>query len=448
MNIAQPQNRAYCGYGSDSCGVGTDETDGGRSSDDRTGQERGGEVDKNMPSAERAETKRDADEEVRRQGETAEDLDCFDVFDSSANEVLDSYDAEGEKLRIDDWNINRSSFRLDAFSLRPEEILAQPVQADVSDAPISLPKWIELEKERLRHEEYITLHQASLLRKLCIAYGVGSLLSSRSGGLCSVCNFAVRESSSEMEIDSGWGVIGIDMIEPSLSVQLITKLRSPDNGSGEDSSDKKHVRGRYVRATGVSVSSCAHQDRDEMLLCREFGELLHELFSGECALRWKAYENHRHNGVLGDNEVPAPLQKKKSRDVSFSQATISVANGPTNKSTTGELKDAAKLPSLDNWDCPSSISQLADDLLSCADGLFRPDTAFTCITEALDEIVLLLEQPNKFLQPLSGVPQPRATNGKIFGRSVEISKLADVYHRVAMSNKGEVILISGYSGYV
>lgn len=488
MNSAQHPPQAF---NSGSFGVGEDDAVVGQSFDEGS-WDRVGEANLRTAS-EKAASNKMVNDEGHHQKETVEDLDCFDVLNDNVNEVLDAYESD-ESMITDSQNIlgpnsgssNRSSFNLDAFSLNPEEISTHHLLADVSEAlgtkngssnrfsfnldafslhpqeisahhlltdvleaPVALDRWIELEKGKVHEDK--ALHRTSLLRKLYIAYGIGTLLFSSPDGLSSVSNFAVRESSTELEVDSEWEVMRVDMIAPSLSVRIIA-TPVPENYSGEEISNDKPVRGRHVLAVVVNgTSTPANPDRtmqDEMPLCQAFGELLHELFSGEPALTWQRLEGGAHMNCSETDEhlALAPLAKKTSRDVSFSQATISEANITVSDGSNSQLKDAVRLPSLDNCDCPSSISQLVDDLLSCNDALFRPDTAFSCLSDAIDEIALLIEEPNKLLFSSSASHQLKISNGKLFGRSAELSELADVYHRVTSTGVGEAVLVGGFSG--
>lgn len=95
--------------------------------------------------------------------------------------------------------------------------------------------------------------------------------------------------------------------------------------------------------------------------------------------------------------------------------------------------------------CVSSF-QLVRDLLSCGDGIFRPDSAFKSLKDMTDEVHLLFEEPNLLFERAYQSNHQLIIGQRIFGRSEETAKIADAYSRVASTGMSEILFIAGLSG--
>lgn len=315
------------------------------------------------------------------------------------------------------------------------------------DLPTPLIMWINAEKCRSSKD-----HEASVLRRLSVAYGIGELIQSAntSQNLCFPSNFVVREqescnSISYVNCDAGWEVLGIDMIQPRTSVQLVSAQLPKPQGCTRT--------GRDVSAIIVETCTRALQgglnSRNEMFSCCAFGELLHFLFSGEQGKfgGYKDEDNDTENQSIAEIDMIKPT-KKQSRPTSLSQ--VSIRSGSSSiHSSIGRTNDRASfrfIPLID-YGYPPSISQLVGDLISSGDGLFRSDNAFSLLKDAMEEIRLLFKEP---ILLFGRTPQDNYSyftlGDRLFGRSVETAKILDAYHRVGSTSRSEAVIISGGSG--
>lgn len=329
-----------------------------------------------------------------------------------------------------------------------------------SNDTLPLLQWIEMETRRASQDT-----KRSVLRKLSVAYGIGKLLQSSQPAKerCTSENFAVREvslSSSMNRTNVGWEVEGVIMIDPPLSVQLVSSAGSTntdllvsssqhrENAVEPNSSDG--IVGRDVSAIIMDTYPPVMQEApgDEMQLCRAFGELLHFLFSEEEVQD----KGHQDEGDINDAMALTQPSKRQTRVSSFSQASIysesHCADAKISNDGQSEHKDSLKFPPLIDYGYPPSISLLVRDLLSCGDGLFRSDSAFKSLKEASDEVHLLFQEPTSLLFERAHHEKHLLKMGtkKLFGRSFETATILDAYHRVASTQRSEVVIIGGYSG--
>lgn len=320
----------------------------------------------------------------------------------------------------------------------PQPGRSEPPQAINSCASYTLRQWINHEKMRSRFVDF----KASLLERVTVAYGIGKLIESCNGPIRSISsdNFAVRvrETYQVQGTHPESEVVGVDLISQKMSANL-SYIQRLELGSEESNSS-----GRLISAT-ISTTSThrVQEEQDEALVCCAFGQLLHFLFSGEEQVKMEDGHECDSKGSGLDEMFSVQPAKRQTRDVSFSQASISESSTVPTVQSRRNWKRHADFPRPPSeFDCPSSIAQLIGGLLSCGDGLFCSDTSFKNLKEATDEIHLLLEDPRFLFQ---SVPQLLSTN-KVFGRSEEMSIIIDAYQRVASTGRGEAIVIGGYSG--
>ena len=321
----------------------------------------------------------------------------------------------------------------------------------LSDKPgpsISLEQWVKIERGRSS-----SLNQKnSTLRKLAIVYGLCKLL--ESPGIrtdhCAINNFAVREPNQESDADSSSGrnfVADVVMIEPSLSVHLVTTQLSP-NGSTEEPHDDGEVLATVMdNVAGSTSEERKDTSRDERGLCCALGRLMLAVFSKE-----KTPDAKPDITSSANHTVFAQPTKKQSRETSFAQASISVPKPICGADEIDRQHESLEFTTsiLNECDSPPSILQLIRDLLSCGDGLFCPDSAFRCIADVVDELHLLLKEPRRFLFERVFAPQLGRhlsfSNEKLFGRSCEINEITSAYHRVASTGVSECVIVGGESG--
>ena len=86
------------------------------------------------------------------------------------------------------------------------------------------------------------------------------------------------------------------------------------------------------------------------------------------------------------------------------------------------------------------------DLLSCGEGIFRPDSAFKSLKDMTDEVHLLFEEPTLLFERTYQANEQLAIGGRLFGRSADTAKIVDAFHRVASTRISEVVVIGGHSG--
>ena len=295
-----------------------------------------------------------------------------------------------------------------------------------------------------------------ILRRLTVAYGIGKLLElpNIKRDHCSIDNFTVQDSPEVLNADntSSSEVIRVDMIEPSISVRLST---TPFISSGLQVDDHIGVNhGRDVRATIIGATLNSVQRRDEKGLCSALGELLHALFSGRQIRCESETGSNDKMEYKCDNSAMFVQPVKKQYREAFSQYSFMSLNTSATDTISAnrhvyQKMSSLKLPPLNECPCPPSILRIIRDLLSCDDELFRSDTSFKCLKEATDEIHLIFEEPNLLFERPLNTHQGKhllPVSDKLFGRSLEMSKILNAYHRVASTGRSECIIIGADSG--
>ena len=310
---------------------------------------------------------------------------------------------------------------------------SEPPQAINSSASFTLRQWINYEKMRSHLVDFKT----SILRKVTVAYGIGKLIESCNDPIQSVSrdNFAVRETCEIQGTHPGSEVVGVDLISQQMSANL-SSIQHLEFGG-----DESNV-GRFITATisTTSTHGVPNKTQDEALVCCAFGHLLHFLFSGKEQVEMGDGRGWDSKGSGLDKTVLDQPVKRQTRDVSFSQASISESHMVRSGLN---WKGHVDFPGpLSEFGCPPSIAQLIGGLLSCGDGLFCSDSSFKCLKEATDEIHLLLEEPRLLFQTVPHL----SIHDRVFGRSEEISIIIDAYTRVASTGRGEAIVVGGCSG--
>jgi hypothetical protein len=245
---------------------------------------------------------------------------------------------------------------------------AYPTSDQWNDVSLPLEQWIKMEKTRAVQNQ-----NASALRKLNVAYGIGKLLQSSKAAQesCRVENFIVRESSHSCDntgvSNTGWEVVSIHMINPPVAVLLVSTVVGIVSASSSTStsacnmnySRKKDVAGRDVSAIIMnSHSSSSERQADfdsaemQLRLCCALGELLHFLFSGERLL----HKGLSDGAGMEDLDTKQPA-KKQSREISFSQVSINPGDKDISCERAQKTNDTFR-PLID-YGYPASISQVS-----------------------------------------------------------------------------------------
>jgi hypothetical protein len=112
--------------------------------------------------------------------------------------------------------------------------------------------------------------------------------------------------------------------------------------------------------------------------------------------------------------------------------------------------DNAFLP-LHTCGWPHTVSQIVQNLLDCkpeSNDLLQPDNAYTSLECALQDLHLLLLEPEIFLSQITTAPSNimELVNNKLYGRVKECTELKDAFSRVALNGRSEAYMIGGFSG--
>jgi hypothetical protein len=314
-----------------------------------------------------------------------------------------------------------------------------------------------------------------LMRKITVAYALGKLLQHMKDSvssysqdellsLCSADNFAVHLSAAYNcnEVD----VVGIDMISPLLSMQVISSvLEVTANSYAACSTHENELWGRNVETfiTKHSPFCCAKatsQDKqsDDCSLCHSFGVLLHFLFSSSCSTEMQGCGNtegshiYPQNGVDEDRSSrPAKLNYMPSQlqhEINFSRAMSLSYHDDHTFSGQDARTTAYNFHSLQSVGISFNVYRLVKNLLDCECevGLFRPDDTYPSLAVAIEDISLLLREPSIFLFE-SATLVLKSTEDKFYGRTSEATSLRDAFRRVAAGGQSEAFVIGGSSGY-
>lgn len=329
------------------------------------------------------------------------------------------------------------------------------------DTLIPLPQWIESEHEKriksslkILHKTTIAYGLAELFRHSRAYFGASHLTLSVSGP-CHAHNFVVRISGSS-------DIIGVDMLSPQLSVNIGEPpfLCSGDGDQGDD------IAGKYLEAkfmthldNGASSSLVTFSQSEEDARCHLLGTLLYELFSPHSPLlkNNSTAIPHGHSPLVNNN-ADAPQEKKIRLLYSASNngATVTypgATNGNRERQTFAQQTKVSRQTqtfALLELGIPASMSLLVQNLIECRDITNRPENAYDSLEGAVQDLHLLLLDPNRFLfdraPPLeNGAMQLSFRKHKLYGRENEAALITDAFCRVS-GGKSEAFFISGFSG--
>jgi hypothetical protein len=294
---------------------------------------------------------------------------------------------------------------------------------------------------------------ASCIRKLNVAFAIGKLLQlhkSDYGNLLSVDNFHIRiDNSAEM----GWEVMGLVSFSPCRNVDLIYyHARFGDVFSTK--SEDNMGRNVEVNIVEASEKTGTHDEVEESManiseLCYSFGVLLHQIFLGDSLTPANVHQQ--------DQEVDLSdfscFWLKSNDDVSVAKNDHpSKSNSmPSERDKTSSSAVGNVLLPLHTCGWPSTVSQIVQNLLDCkpeSNDLLRPDNAYTSLECALEDLHLLLMEPETFLSERNTAPNSimELANDKLFGRTEECTELKDAFCRVALNGRSEAFMVGGFSG--
>eukprot|EP00804_Cyclotella_cryptica_P005176 CCRYP_014234-RA/>CCRYP_014234-RA protein AED:0.05 eAED:0.05 QI:231/0.75/0.4/1/0.75/0.6/5/82/1366 len=346
--------------------------------------------------------------------------------------------------------------------------------------------------------------QASIVRKLTVAYAVTKALQHIADSrckidrdeikrLCSIDNFVVKMSADELS-DLGWEVRRVDAASHGLTVHITSNWVS-----GCDLFDLSgDATGRNVEATIISSDSRFRDTRqdsagavcDERMLCCLLGQFLHSFYCGDdsqsATAKERLKDDQQHGGCAMDASFPSHKKKyflsargksadtirdqsrlslkknfssgwREMKSLDFSQSVSShhlcrVSTSESECSTLDNSDDSiyTNLIPLREMGYPPALSQLVKNLLDCGSDLFTSDDSYRCLEEVTRDMHVLLQEPGRFLfdqcqTPLGG-PRLAVNKDKLYGREEETAILRDTFCRVALTGQSEAVFVSGFSG--
>ena len=323
---------------------------------------------------------------------------------------------------------------LSSLDIEPRTAFMEPaVTAPAHPAIFPLQTWLLMQPERNSDlHQYLNSERNVTIRKLTVAYAIGKLLehvripaSSYSQAelatLFSVDNFYVHVLQEDAA-DDGWEMIGVDMISPPASVKLEASCSFSGNGSYND--DVPVLRRRVDAIITRQYSICCpngsegeDRNRDESSLCHSLGELLYFVFSGRNLTEESTTSSSEMKGKGNCTDQPRAKSKCTSMSTSLSQyATISIMR---------------------------LVQNLLEGNVQNKDS--QSNGAYSFLNEVIDDMHILLLDPDRFLFDQDTTCLHKASD-KLFGRTNEVSVLADTYRRVVSTRKSEAFIVGGYSG--
>ena len=285
-----------------------------------------------------------------------------------------------------------------------------------------LRKWLDGEMKAQNNEL-----QRSIFRKTTVAYAVAQLLrraikiAPMSPEKISLDNFTVRTKRQSVDSElistsSMEDILGVDMISEDLSLAIIEPTYV--NNMLELDEGTQGGTGRFlevcISSSRESRSLALFDQIDEETICHLFGIFLYQLYSNL---------DFPKDSLWGD--IDAEPAKKKVTNFAYS--------------------------ALHEIDIPTSIILLIQNLVEskCDDHPLDPHNICSSLTEASDDLHLLLHEPSRYLFKRKnneyGGTQLQFRRDKLYGRDKELSLLTDAFNRVA-SGGNEAFFIGGFSG--
>ena len=304
-----------------------------------------------------------------------------------------------------------------------------------------LRAWVDLEADKTS----LQTGRASLIRKLTVAYAIGELLKHLKDSilsysqdeilrLCCVDNFSVTVHADGVTNEGE--VMGIGMVSPPMSLQVIPKYFGGDN---KDADANLGTRGRDMETviTRHSPFCCAKvsaQDKttNDGSICYALGVLLHFIFS--------------EGNTIDDVKICASPHEifRHSTPMNDLLRSLSVGLEETRSSKRARMSSQCTEESFTNV-TGGQVGGILRDLLSCesVELARRSETAYVSLDTVIDDMHLLLLDPSRFVFDMN---HQLSTDTKMYGRSSEATTLLNAYYRVTASGKSEALLVKGFSG--
>ncbi|KAL3766104.1 hypothetical protein ACHAWO_006132 [Cyclotella atomus] len=272
--------------------------------------------------------------------------------------------------------------------------------------------------------------KASVFRKVTVAYTVLCLLRNLAD-----TGYAIHEIERIFSIDNlivecsgqsdiGCEVIGLRVISPPLTCRLeyhpAAHSSAAANGLARDCMIGKRVKS-FVLPTASQNQKKDNDSPDERILCRLLGEIIYTFLSGNKSLQRSAVSQD-----ISDLSIHQPQSKKKIIDTSTNEHVVQ----------------------LHQLGYPRAFSDVVDNLLDSQPDLFCSDDSYQSQQDIIDDLQMLLEEPERFLfdQYPSEKNRLPFNNDKLHGRSEEISTCTEIFKRVVETGQSEAIRLTGDAG--
>jgi hypothetical protein len=316
---------------------------------------------------------------------------------------------------------------------------------EIQETDFDLRSWVALETLKIEGKA-----DAGPSRKLTVAFAIGKLLRHLKSSvssysqceilhLCSIDNFLVQMVANGAR-DEGWEVCGIEMVSPSMAIQVM-----PTSFSGAIESVGNCIDAVVTRHSPFCCAKKSNQDeRDcDSVLCYALGVLVRFIFSDGSSL----------DSSSNSQENPQETQKQNYMNDFLRSLSISPSRVIMNTNDLSEPSRPTKLicdpshydqKSISVLGMPSLVAALVRDLLACQqeNDIFESRTLIT-LDAAIDDLHMLLTRPGQFL---FGANQELPTVTNMYGRASESSALLDAFRRVTARGQSETFFVKGFSG--
>jgi hypothetical protein len=240
--------------------------------------------------------------------------------------------------------------------------------------------------------------------------------------------------------DEGWEVSGVEMVSPSMAIQVM-----PKSSSGAIESVGNCIDAVVTRHSPFCCAKKSTPDeRDcDSALCYALGVLVRFIFSDGTSL--DSSSNSQENPQETENQY---YMNDFLRSLSISPSRVimntndlSEPSRPTKSICAPSHYDRKSISVLD---MPSPVAALVRDLIACqqVNDIFGSRTLIT-LDAAIDDLHMLLTRPGQFL---FGANQELPTVTNMYGRASESSALLDAFRRVTASGQSEAFFVKGFSG--
>ena len=333
---------------------------------------------------------------------------------------------------------------------------------------IPLRSWADSEERKskcllndLSAHSRLMIQRTSVVRKLKVAFALGKLLSHLKDSvssyskeellqLCSVDNFTVEVSVNGAD-NACLEVMGVAIISPPLSLQIITNHSADDESScAHDDEFGNVVKTVITRHSSFCCAKLAAQGKsnNELSICYVLGVLLRFIFFESSADSVANISGNNPQELNGHND----MLDNFLRSLSISPDSIDLGNTsyqtePSYRPTKFTRMSPQRHDELNAFHslAAGAVSQLVAELLDCerresAEDEEHPPVSLDLVN---DDMYALLLAPTRFLfEPNNQL----SSSTKMYGRASEAKALLDGFTRVARSGRSEVSMVKGFSG--